>query len=191
MPGDELIGEAKYRTTHAIDIDAAAEQVWPWLVQLGQGRGGMYSYDWLENLFRLDMHSANRIQPALQMLEVGDVIRLVPDGTEPALRFKVARLESPHVMVLGPDSPRSTAFAAGLPFPCWTFQLVSTGEATSRLLVRFQSDFKPTPLGWVAYKYGLKPVHYVMERRMMVGIKQRAEQTASRPLSTTGPALSR
>ena len=176
MSGDELVGEAKYRTTHAVSIDAPAEQVWPWLIQMGQGRGGMYSYDWLENLLGLHMHSADRIEPALQQLALGDVIRLVPEGTEPPLRFAVARLEPPHVLVLGPDTSRSEAYAAGLPYPCWTFQVVPTGPATSRLVVRFQSDFKPTPLGWMAYKYALKPVHFVMERRMMLGIKRRTEQ---------------
>ena len=64
---------------------------------------------------------------------------------------------------------------AGLPYPCWTFQVVPSGAGTSRLVVRFQSDFKPTPMGWMAYKYALKPVHFVMERKMMLGIKQRAE----------------
>ena len=184
MPGDELVGAAKYRTTHAVSIDASAEQVWPWLVQMGQGRGGMYSYDWLENIFGLHMHSAQRIDPALQNLTVGDCVRLVPEGTEPALRFAVARVEPPHVLVLGPDTARAVAFAAGLPYPVWTFQLAPTSAATSRLLVRFQSDFKSTARGWIAYKYALKPVHVVMERKMMLGIKQRAERAASAPLPT-------
>ena len=184
MPGDDLVGAAKYRTTHAVSIDASAEQVWPWLVQMGQGRGGMYSYDWLENIFGLHMQSAQRIDPALQHLTVGDCVRLVPEGTEPALRFAVARVEPPHVLVLGPDTSRAVAFAAGLPYPVWTFQLVPTSAATSRLLVRFQSDFKSTARGWIAYKYALKPVHVLMERKMMLGIKQRAERAAPAPLPT-------
>lgn len=189
MPGDEVVGHAKYRSTHAITIDAAAADVWPWLVQLGQGRGGLYSYDWLENLLGLHMHSADRVDPKLQGLAVGDAVRLVPEGTEPPLRFIVARIDEPSVLVLGPDRDRAAAFAAHLPYPCWTFQLTPAGADRCRLVVRFQTDFDPTPMGWLAYKHALQPVHFVMERKMMLGIKQRAElSTSPAPHLTALPA---
>jgi hypothetical protein len=178
LPGDDLVGTARYRTTRGVSISASAEEVWRWLVQIGQGRGGMYSYDWLENLFRLDMHSADHVEPGWQDLSVGDVIRLVPEGTQPPLQFVVVRLEAPHLLVLGPGGTREEAFAQGLPFPCWTFRVTPTSSHSSRLVVRFQSDFKPTPLGWLAYKYALEPVHFVMERKMLLGIKERAERAA-------------
>jgi hypothetical protein len=180
MPGDEIVGRARYRSTHAVTINAPAAGVWPWLVQMGQGRGGLYSYDALENLLGLKIHSAQEIDADLQALTVGDVVRLVPEGTEPPLRFTVARLDAPSLLVLGPEGTRSEAFAAHLPFPCWTFQLTSVGATACRLVVRFQADFDPTPLNFLAYKYALQPVHFVMERKMMLGIKQRAER-ASRP----------
>ena len=91
-----------YRKTHAVAIDASADRVWRWVIQMGQGRGGMYSYDWLENLLRLDMHSADRIDPALQLLALGDEIRLVPEGMEPSLRFSVVQLDAP--VGVGPGS---------------------------------------------------------------------------------------
>ncbi|WP_207210416.1 hypothetical protein [Nocardioides zhouii] len=175
MPGDELIATARYRSTRAVDIAAPASTVWPWLVQMGQGRGGLYSYDWLENLLGLHMHSAHRVEPHLQHLEVGDRIRLVPEGTEPPLRFTVARIEPPHVLVWGSEGTLAAAVAAGLPHPCWTFQAVDQPSGGSRLLVRFQCDFDPTPMGSAMYKYGLTPVHLVMERKMLLGIKARAE----------------
>ncbi len=178
MPGDEIIGTAKYRTTHAVTIEAPCEQVWPWLVQMGQGRGGMYSYDWLENLLGLHMHTAERIVPELQELAVGDIIRMVPEGTEPALQFAVAILEPPYVLVLGPDGTREAAISSGLPYPCWTFQLVPVGDQACRLVVRFQSDFKPTALGYLMNKYALEPIHFVMERKMLLGIRDRAERAA-------------
>ncbi|MBY9076846.1 hypothetical protein K1X13_18605 [Nocardioides sp. WL0053] len=178
LPGDEIVGEARYRTTHAVTIDAPVERVWPWLVQLGQGRGGMYSYDWLENLVGLHMHSADRIHPELQDLAVGDVVRLVPAGTDPPLRFVVARLEAPHVLVLGPSGSRADALAGNLPYPCWTFRLRPTSWGGTRLVVRFQSDFRPSPAGWLMNKYALTPVHFAMERKMLLGIKERAEQDA-------------
>jgi hypothetical protein len=175
LPGDEIVGRPRYRTTHAITIDAPVERVWPWLVQIGQGRGGMYSYDWLENLFGLHMHSADQIVPGLQRLAVGDHVRLVPEGSDPEIRFVVARLDPPYVLVLGPDGSREDAYRAGLPYPCWTFRLCPVGATASRLVVRFQSDFKPTPTGWLVNKIALEPVHFAMERKMMQGIKERAE----------------
>ena len=178
LPGDELIGSARYRTTHAVTIDAPVERVWPWVVQLGQGRGGMYSYDWLENLAGLHMHSADRIVPELQTLAVGDVVRLVPEGAEPSLRFVVEDVQPPHLLVLGPDTPREQALASGMPYPAWTFRLTSPDAHHTRLVVRFQSDFAPTALGWVMNKYALEPVHFVMERKMLLGIKDRAEHAA-------------
>lgn len=176
LPGDEIVGQAKYRTTHAVTIEAPVGNVWPWLVQIGQGRGGMYSYDWLENLFGLHMHTADRIIPELQALTVGDLIRLVPEGTQPPLRFVVARLEPPHLLVLGPETTREKALEAGVPYPCWTFRLSPVGARSTRLIVRFQSDFKPTLAGWLTYRYALEPVHFMMERKMLLGIKARAEQ---------------
>jgi hypothetical protein len=180
MPGDELVGEAKYRTTHAVTVDAPAEELWRWLVQIGQGRGGMYSYDWLENLLGLQMHSARAIDPALQDLELGDRIRMVPEGTTPDLAFTVTRIEPPLLLVLGPDGTRADAMAAGLPYPAWTFLLRPLDQARTRLLVRFQSDFAPTVAGWLMNKYALAPVHFLMERRMLLRLKERAEAGAQR-----------
>jgi hypothetical protein len=175
LPGDDLVGSPKYRSTHAVTIDAAVEEVWPWIAQMGQGRGGLYSYDWLENVLGLNIHSAERIVPELQHLAVGDVIRMVPEGMEPALRFAVLRFEVPHLMVLGPASTRQEAIDSGLPFPFWTFRLTAFGGGRTRLVVRFQSDFADTPLGWVTNSYLLRPVHFVMERKMLLGIRHRAE----------------
>jgi hypothetical protein len=161
MPGDELVGAAKYRTTHAVTVEAPAEELLRWLVQIGQGRGGMYSYDWMENLLGLRMHSATVIDPALQHLEVGDTIRMVPEGTTPDLTFTVRRVEPPHLLVLGVDGSWEEAMAAGLPYPAWTFLLRPVDEARTRLVVRFQSDFNPTVAGWLMNNYALAPVHFL------------------------------
>jgi hypothetical protein len=179
MPGDEVVGTPKYRTTHAVTIEAPVSRVWPWLVQIGQGRGGMYSYDWLENLVGLDMHSADRVVAELQDLRVGDRVRMVPQGTEPDLSFIVLRLEPPRLLVLGPDGTRDEVLGSGMPYPCWTFQLRPAADGGTRLVVRFQSDFEPTPMGWTVNKYALGPVHFLMERKMLLGIKERAERAAA------------
>ena len=179
MPGDEIVTHPRYRSTRALTIHASADRVWPWLVQMGQGRGGFYSYDWMENLVGLHIHSADAVVPELQHLAEGDTIRLVPDGTQPPLRFTVARASAPHVLVLGPSGGRAEALAKGLPYPCWTFQLVDLPDgAGCRLVVRFQCDFTPTMRGRLAYRVLLAPVHYMMERKMMLGIRSRAESAA-------------
>ena len=111
LPGDELVPEPATVTTRAVDIAAPAEDVWPWLVQLGQDRAGMYSYDWLENLSGLHIHSADRIHPEWQQLAVGDRVRLVPTGWGPlpsGLALPVARIEPGRSLVLRmapPDMP--------------------------------------------------------------------------------------
>src|SRR5438105_9916634 len=78
LAGDDLISNADMVATRAIAIRASADQVWPWIVQLGQGRGGFYSYDFLENLVGCDIHSADRIATEWQDVEVGDEVRLAP-----------------------------------------------------------------------------------------------------------------
>ena len=74
IPGDELLQDAEMVATRAITIDAPPSAIWPWLVQMGVGRGGAYTYDWIERLFGLDIHNVDRIVPELQDLSVGDVI---------------------------------------------------------------------------------------------------------------------
>lgn len=175
MPGDEIVGAARYRSTHAVGIDAPAEAVWPWLAQLGQGRGGLYSYDWLENLVGCRMHSLDRIDPALQRLAVGDTVRLVPQDMQPPLRYTVARVEPPHLLLLAPDRHRDQAFAAHLSYSCWTFAVTPLGPHRCRLVVRFQNDFPPRLWANLVYRWLLAPIHLVMERKMLLGIKARAE----------------
>lgn len=175
LPGDEVVGQADYRATRGIDIDVPPESVWPWLVQLGQGRGGLYSYDRLENLLGLDIHSVDTIVPELQDVAVGDRVRLVPEGTEPDLAFTVLRLEPPEVLLLGADGSPQDALDAGLPYPTWVFVVRPRGDGGSRLVVRFQAVVPDSAGQRLAYRYLLGPAHYIMERRMLLGIKQRAE----------------
>ena len=80
LPGDELVGRPAVQTTEGVWVDAPASAVWPWLVQMGQDRGGLYSYQTLENLAGLHYRNADRIHPEWQHLAPGDAIRLVPKG---------------------------------------------------------------------------------------------------------------
>jgi hypothetical protein len=121
LPGDELLEPADIVATRAIGIDAPPSAIWPWLVQMGPGRGGAYTYDWIENLFGIDMHSADRIVPEWQTLEVGDVLRS-GDGR---LGMRVEILEPERVL-----SSRSEAGDW-----VWTFALTAENGST-RLISR-------------------------------------------------------
>lgn len=114
LPGDDLIPDACLVATRAISIPTPPAQVWPWIVQLGQGRGGFYTYDVLENLAGCDIHSAAGIVPEWQHLEVGDSIRL-----HPTLGMEVAAVDPPRSLVL-----RGAAVEEDAPMPydaAWTF----------------------------------------------------------------------
>jgi hypothetical protein len=177
FPGDDVVASPRYQATHAVTVHAPVAQVWAWLVQIGQGRGGMYSYDWVENLVGLDMHSADEIDPALQKLDVGDEVWLTPRNIEVPVCFHVVRVEPPHILVLGPAGGPTPP---GMPYPSWAFRLTPNGESTTRLVCRFRSTFEPGFPGTITNKYLLEPIHFVMERKMLLTIKQRAEQSAAR-----------
>jgi len=169
LAGDELVAEPDLTATRAIAIHAGVDEVWPWIVQLGQGRGGFYSYDSLENLVGCDIHSALQINPDWQHLDVGDVVRLAPE-----LALTVAVAKPPRTLVLrGGVLPGTTV--APYDFT-WTFDLSPVSAATSRLVVRERYAYTR----WWA-RLMVEPltvVSFVMSRRMLHGIRDRAEQTS-------------
>lgn len=158
MPGDlDHIG-----WTRAITIDATPEQIWPWLVQWGQGRGGWYSYDWLENVFGFDIHTADQILPEFQNLAVGDPICVAPDFC------------TNHVTVLEQNQWLSWQAKDEDGNPVWTFTfgLFPVNEAQTRLVVResFRSDVVPA-----AAVFALEIPDVVMEQKALHTVKERAE----------------
>jgi hypothetical protein len=168
MPGDEVIREPTFCSTRAITIHATPEDVWPWLVQLGRGRGGFYSYDWLENLMGLDITSPDRILPEFQRLAPGDEIPAAPGYAMPVRaveppRFLVARSPSDEPQ----DSPELT----------WTLGLYPRGDGTTRLAVRLRSTYTWRP-GQPLVTLFIEPGHFLLERQMLRGIKRRAEALA-------------
>lgn len=160
LPGDDLVEDPKLSATHAITIHASAAEVWPWLLQIGQRRGGFYSYTWLENLVGCDMHNANRIVPEWQNLRVGDEVWLHPKA--PPLR--VLAIEPGRAIVLE---------------KCWTFFLNAIDEDTTRLIIRGRGEFNPDLknglLNFVLWRGIFEPAHFIMERKMLLGVKHRAE----------------
>jgi hypothetical protein len=173
--GDDLIPYPRLQATRAIGIAAPPVDVWPWLVQMGQNRGGFYSYDALENLMGLDIHSADAIHPEWQHLAPGDTVPLV----SPDFELDVAVLEPPRTLVLFADGPippgRTDDDAPTLRFS-WTFAVDPDGPADSRLLIRERYDWDRVTLGVSVWVVGW--ASYVMTQKMLRGIKARAEAGA-------------
>jgi hypothetical protein len=168
LPGDDLISPVDLTATRAITIHATAAQVWPWIAQLGQGRGGFYSYDFLENLVGCDIHSADRIVPEWQRIDIGAQVKLAPQ-----VALSVAVVVPARALVLRGGIPMGNT-----PRPyhfTWAFVLRDAANLTSRLVVRERYRYTRR---WAPLL--VEPVQFVsllMTQRMLRGIKQRAERT--------------
>jgi hypothetical protein len=158
LPGDELLEHADGVSTRAITISAPPAAVWPWLAQMGPfPRGGAYTYDWIENLLGLNMHSANRVLPEFQHPQTGDAISLG------ANQMRLERVEPEQVL----------AWRSADGSWVWTFILEKNAGAT-RLISRNRFRLR-TPAARVAM-LAMEPGSLLMERKMLRGIKQRAER---------------
>ena len=178
MPGDELVPSPRLGYTRAISIDAPPATVWSWLVQIGQGRGGLYSFDGLENLARCDIHSTDRIHPELQHLAEGDLIRLGAPQGYPCFRVSSVRPAESLVLVAADPMPPHDVATAASPggVATWQWQLLPTPRGRStRLLVRQRLTY---PDNMAVMWHVVEPISFVMERQMLRGIKQRAEGPA-------------
>jgi hypothetical protein len=169
LPGDEIVGQPMSECTRAITIDAPPAEVWPWIAQIGQGRAGFYSYAWLENLVGCKIVNADRIHPEWQDPKLGDVVRLHPNAPPVPVVFA----QPGHALVLGTQAGPANP---GLPGVSWAFIVEPAGAGRTRLLIRWRSSFQPTAGQYLTNKYALEPIHFIMERRMMIGIKERVEQ---------------
>jgi hypothetical protein len=181
LPGDDLVANPLYMTTRAITVRAPAAAVWPWLVQLGQNRGGFYTYDFLENLMGLDIHSADTIRPEWQDLHAGeDYVTLDPDGS---LKMTIAVLARDRAFVILSGAPGEQPQAPGSFFKgelafSWAFVLEPVGERTTRLIIRSRAAWADGFAARLAKPVLLEPVHFLMEERMLRGIRERAERAA-------------
>lgn len=170
LPGDELISDRFGAFTHAITIHRPPRDVWPWIAQMGAGtRAGWYSYDFLDNGRR---PSASRIVSEWQRLEPGMIFRALPKITE---GFTLLAFERDRFLTLGWRSP------SGQPTVTWTFSLEDAPGGSTRLVVR--------AAGGGEYRFhGLPPrlsravvrvVHFIMQRKQLLGIARRAEMPAA------------
>ena len=179
LPGDSLVPDARYRIDHAVTIHAAADSVWPWLAQIGQDRGGFYSYTWLERAVGDPVTNAERIVPEWQHIAPGDLVRSVPRGylfglLGDSTGWRVAEVAPGRALVL----------------EGWgAFVLRPIDDSTTRFIVRTRGPGTPSFVGVPLAPLGLlvfEPAHFIMQRGMMLGIKERAERGRDR---RTGVAL--
>jgi hypothetical protein len=177
LPGDEIVAVPDVQTDHAVTIAAPPSAVWPWLVQMGWGRGGWYTARWVDRLlFPANGPSADRIEPALQTIEVGTFIPDGPPETECGLT--VVRLEPERVLVLRSDSHLPLSWRARARLD-WTWAFVLTPlDGGCRTRFHFRSRWVTAPWwltlgGWLA----VVPADLVMSRDMLRGVKARAELT--------------
>jgi len=174
LPGDDLVPHPKLEATRAITIKAPAATVWPWLVQLGQGRGGWYSYERLENLAGCDMHNADQIISEYQDLKVGDIVRMGPEEGYPT--FDVITIEPGRALVLQGVMPSEQTKPTTW---VYSFFIDPIDEETVRLMLRFRLDYEPSLGNFLVWRVLTDPIDFVMERKMLQGIKVRAEAAVS------------
>lgn len=165
LPGDEYVPHPCGGYTQAISIKAPADLVWSWLVQIGQDKGGFYSYELLENMVGCNIHNADCILAEYQDAKVGDNLILHPKAPPVPL----IAIEPGRALVYGgnPDENTSTT---------WTF-FIDEKEGLTRLITRWVFQYKPGVINKLIYNWFLEPVAAIMQRKMLLGIKQRAEQT--------------
>ena len=169
LAGDDIIPTPDLIATRAITVRAVADEVWPWIAQLGQGRGGFYSYDTLENLVGCDIHNADQIVPEWQDINVGDQVKLHPE-----VGLDVAVVEQGRALVL-----RGGVQMGAMPPPydtTWAFVVQEQPDGTTRLLVRERYVYTQRWGGFLVEPVAV--VAFVMTQRMLRGIRDRAQRGA-------------
>ncbi|MFC1978644.1 SRPBCC family protein [Chloroflexota bacterium] len=182
LPGDDLIDNINYRITHAITIKAAPTDVWPWIVQLGQGRGGFYTYELLENIAGCKIRNADTIIPEFQDIAVGDKVMMHPTmapliviAIDPGkslttrLRYNIENYET-----IDTSEPLPPKYHDGT----WLFYIEETPEGGTRLITRVTHVWNQSKMN--TFLFGLMGIsELVMSRKMLKGIRKRAEKASS------------
>ncbi len=177
--GDEIVEQPKAQFSHGVAINAPASAVWPWVAQMGQGRGGFYTYEALENLAGLNISNANKILPAFQQPKIGDLIPFSPTDAYP-----LVFCESRKAMVLGVwyDIDNGTIFNPEevAPDNCfrlsWLWYVEDLGNNRSRFISRNRLTYSPSFTNKLLFGWLMEPIVFAMDRKMCLGIKKRAER---------------
>jgi hypothetical protein len=184
MPGDEVVPRAQFNATRAITIAARPDQVWPWIVQLGYGRAGFYSYDLIDNARQ---PSADRIIEEYQQIAVGDLIPMFHDSHGLAIAYRVDSFEANRWM-LWAHRPHEDEAADST----WSWRLTELPGGRTRLVTRMKQEYRWETPRLAIFNLALMELgDFAMERRMLRGIRARAERArrdrGSRPTREIGP----
>jgi len=173
LPGDELIAHPLASLTHAITIHAVPQAVWPWLAQMGAGRGGWYSYDGLDNGGEPSVAS---VVAEFQELTPGMIFPALPGATD---GFTLASFDPNHFLVLGWNAPDRSWRVT------WAFVLHELHDGSTRLVVRVHAGagYEFHRLPWPVARLVVPVVHFFMERKQLLGLAQRAEAHVVRPVA--------
>jgi hypothetical protein len=165
MPGDSLVQDPLEVTTRAITINALPSHVWPWLAQMGKGSGGLYNYDWLDQVFGfLDAPSSDTLIPRFREIRAGDTIPIGGSNGWPVAMAKPDELLLLHVREAGAHVT-------------WAFGLYPISPTKTRLVMRVRVGLPNTwksPLQLAV----LDPAEFLMVRRQLIGLRDRAERSA-------------
>ncbi len=163
LPGDDLVIDPPVKSTRVISINAAPEEVYPWLAQIGADRGGFYSYTWIDHMINCKLVDVNTIVPELQDPQIGDEVKMCPNEPAPP-PYVVALVEKDHALVLGHQE-------ADKWMETWQMVIIPQTDGTSRLVFRGRSLM--TGFLWKV----IHPGEFLMQYGMLNGIKARAEKT--------------
>jgi len=180
LAGDDLLPHPDLVATRAISIDATPSEVWPWLAQLGQNRGGFYTYDRLERLAGVEIRSVDTIVPDLRISSVGDDVNRAPE-----VALSVAELEEEqHLVLRGAVGLDGTDVGAPYDFT-WAFVIQPRRDGSTRLVVRERYAYLT---GWAAALVEpIEMVSFLMTERMLRGIRDRAERNSSQATASSQP----
>jgi hypothetical protein len=174
LPGDSILGEAAVQETRALTINAPVERVWPWIAQIGQDRGGFYSFDLLENLVGCEMPTDDRLRPEKQSWALNDKFWMYPPHKAGGIGFATLRVyERGRVLGFGTRAMGTPLYAPEN--GSWTFVLESLDGSNTRLLIRGRGAPGRSLGGTIFDRMIFEPAHFAMERRMMIGLKQLVE----------------
>jgi len=178
FPADHLVPQPRSKFVHAIEINAPASFVWPWIAQIGQGKGGFYSYEALENILGLHIYNADKILPEFQQPKIGD---LIPFGPKDAYPLVICEHGKAMAIENWYDLNKNSVYNQALESPMnylhlsWLWMVVPIDEHRSRFISRNRVDFKPSFKNSLLFGFLGEPVVFAMDRKMCYGIKRRAE----------------
>jgi len=178
FPGDHLVPQPRSEFVHAIEINAPASCVWPWIAQIGQGRGGFYSYEALENLFGLQIYNSDKILPEFQQPKIGD---LIPFGPKDAYPIVICEHGKAMAIENWYDLSKNSVYNQALESPMnylhlsWLWMVEPLDEYSSRFISRNRVDYSPSLKNSLLFGALGEPVVFAMDRKMCYGIKRRAE----------------